>query len=728
MDTITLTIDGIEIKTTKGKRILEAALDAGIYIPNLCALRDIKLPFGACRLCQVQIEGRRGTVTACSEPAADGMVVSSDTPEINNMRRKILQIMLARHPHTCLTCHRRERCRPGDICLRLVDITEEQCVLCPNNGHCEVQKVVDFIGLDEMPFPYTSKGLPIERDNPYIIRNNNLCILCGRCVMVCQEILGIEAIAFNRRGPQTFISGAFGKSLADSGCTFCGSCVEVCPTGALVDRDDTLKHGPDREAASIRCKDTCPVGVDVPRFIRFIREGKYAEATAVIQEKVPFAAICSLICAHPCEDSCRRGDLDQPVSIRGLERFVIERFKAAEFAEGPKAAVSGKKVAIVGSGPTGLTAAYYLAKKCGHAVTIFESLPQLGGIMRAVIPEYSLPRDVLDAEIEGLNKLDIEMRTRSEVESPDKLFKEGYDAVLLAIGAQGGAKLDIKGEDATGVMDGLSFLRQVNAGENVKVGEKIAVVGDGAIAVYVARAALRLGSKSVTIVSSTSQSQLSVPSDEIAEALGEGIELKPRILPSGIVGIGNKLKLEGIPVTQERLEIDGSTFTIDVDNIIVAVGGTPDVPEQFGLTVKGESEIVVDPSSLATSKKGVFAAGGVVTEVSSFIEAVAAGRKAAISVDKYLGGGGNIDEVLAPVAEGIPRVGRIENFAQRQRKEMPSVAPSECVRSFAQVELGFTDEMGSEEAMRCMGCDLRFAVSRMVDNPAPRAIEIARHH
>ena len=566
MDTINLTIDGTQVKTTRGKRILEAALDVGIYIPNLCALRDIKLPFGACRLCQVQMEGRRGTITACSEPAADGMVIRNNTPEVNGLRRKILEMMLARHPHDCLTCWRKERCQPFDICLRNVAVTE-RCVTCSKNGRCELQKAVDFIGLDEMPFPYTPKGLPVERDNPFIVRDNNLCILCGRCIRVDQEILGFEAIAFNLRGAKTYIGGAFGKPLIESGCTFCGSCVEVCPVGALMDRGDEWSHWPDRQAASIRCKYACPVMVDVPRFIRFIRERKYAEAVAVIRESVPFAAVCSLICEHPCEadGACRRGDLDQPVAIRALEHFAVERSSKYELSEGLKAAPSGNKIAIVGSGPAELTAAYYLAKKGGHAVTIFESSSQPGGMMRALILEYILPRDILDAEIEGLNKLGIKIKTQSKMESVDKLFEKGFDAVLLA----NGVTAEITGAEAGG----------------------------------------------------------------------------------------------------------------------------------------------------KKSRKGVFTVGNAVTGKTSFIQAVAAGRKAAISIDRYLGGSGNISETLATIADGIPRVGRIDNFAQRQRQEMPTAKPAKRIGNFAQVELGFSDEVGNEEAKRCMGCDLRFAVARMVAGP-----------
>lgn len=569
METINLSIDGIQVKTTKGKRILEAALDAGIYIPNLCALRDIKLPFGACRLCQVQIEGRRGTITACSEPAAEGMVVHSNAPEVNCLRREILEMMLARHPHECLTCWRKERCQPFDICLRNVSVTE-RCVTCLKNRHCELQKVADFIGLDTMPYPYTPKGLPVEMENPFIIRNNNLCILCGRCIRVDQEVLGFEAIAFNLRGPKTYIGGAFGKPLIESGCTFCGSCVEVCPTGALMDRGEEWNRWTEREMLSIRCKYDCPARVDVPRFIRFIREKRFNEAVAVIRESVPFAAICSLICEHPCEaeGACRRGDLDQPVAIRALERFAVERSEKYEHSEGISAPPSDKQIAIVGSGPSGLTAAYYLAKKGGHAVTVFESLNQAGGMMRELIPHYILPPDVLDTEIEGLGKLGIKIKTQTKVTSIEKLFDKGFDAVFLATGA------------SSKTTDGLGYEANVPGG-----------------------------------------------------------------------------------------------------------------------------------------KKGIFTGGNVAAGKVSFIEAVAAGRQAAVSIDRFLRGSGNINEVLTPAAEFIPRVGRIENFAQRQRQEMPKKKPSKQIGNFGEVELGFNDELGEEEAKRCMGCDLRFAVGHMVASP-----------
>jgi len=711
---ITLKIDGVEVKTTRGKRILEAALDNNIYIPNLCSLRDIKLPYGACRLCQVQIEGRKGYITACSEPAAEGMVIISNTAEINAQRRKILHIMLARHAFVCLECHRRERCKPGDTCLRLTCVDEQQCILCPNNNRCDLQRAVDFIGMGEMPYPYSSKGFTIERENPFIVRNNNLCILCGRCVRVDQEILGIEAISFNRRGKDTYIGGAFGKTLTDSGCTFCGCCVEVCPTGALKDVGDELQRWPDPKRAMIRCKYACPAEVDVPRFLRFIRQRKYNEALAVIQEKVPFAIICSHICAHPCEPACRRNDLDQGLAIRALERFAAERASVKWTLEG-KASASDKKVAIVGSGPAGLTAAYYLAKKGGHSVTVFEAAPQAGGMLRTAIPEYDLPRKVLDDEMEMLKRLGVDIKTQAKVESVDKLFKDGFNAVFVAVGSHKTAKLGIEGEDTAGVMDVIVFLRQVNLGQKVSIGEKVAVIGSGYAAAQAARVALRLGAKSAIII--CDKKELALPSDEAAETLAEGVELKANASPVKIAKAGGKLRLECAPAGRKRIKVNGSGFAIEVDNIITATGAIVELPDQFGLGLGDKHGIAVNPVDLSTGRKGVFAGGDAVAGEHTFIEAVAAGRKACISIDRYLGGSGNIDEALAPVDKGVPKVGRISNFSQRKRVGIPTLPPEQRKASFAKVELGFSDEAGAGEALRCMGCDLRFMVSSMIAQP-----------
>ncbi len=702
MDTITITIDGVEVKTTKGKRILEAALDAGIYIPNLCALRDIPLPTGACRICQVQIEGKRGTVTACSEPAADGMVIQNNTPEINAIRRNIMEIMLAKHPSVCLTCHRRERCVPGDVCLRLVEVTEEQCILCPNNGRCEVQRVVDFIGLKDVCYPYKSKGLPIERDNPYIVRNNNLCILCGRCVRVCQEVLGIEAIAFNQRGISTFVGGAFGQSLLDSGCIFCGSCVQVCPTGALKDVGDEWERWPNPKVESIRCQYACPAMLDVPRFIRFARHKEFDNAVAVIRESVPFAHVCSLICEHPCESACRRNDLDQGLAIRALERYCVENASDYVMKPDSRPASSGKKVAIIGSGPTGLTAAYYLVRTCGHAVTVFENEQQAGGMMRLIVPEFQLPRNILDREIERLCEAGVEIAT-GKIETAETLLKQNYNAVLVATGLAGSTSTAIEGVTETGVLDGVEFMRQVNAGNPPKVGKKVIVIGDGTLAVYSARTARRLGATTVTMISSAAQKELLKSVEGATEARDEGVKFKGGCVPLSVSRLQGHLVLSCGPSPDLALETTDRYPAMDADTIITALEGIhvlrPDFRSDHGVVNLSEN---------------TYAAGSMVTGKLSFIESVAAGRHAAGLIDEHLGGSAGTDETLAPVMKEIPKVGRMPGFTARKRNPVPCVPVSERMTDFKQVEQGFDNELGNAEANRCMNCDLRFYIDRMV--------------
>lgn len=247
---VNLTIDGKQIQAKEEKRVLEAALENDIYIPNLCAISDIELPFGACRLCFVEIEGKKGMVTACTEPVKEGIVVRTNTPEIQQMRRNVLAFILAKHPHECLICHRRNICDPLQVCLRTVSV-DQRCVTCPKNDRCELQTVVDYVGgMDEVEIPYHPKELPIGND-PLIARDYNLCILCGRCVRVCQEVRGVGAIAFVNRGSETVIGTIFGDTLEEAGCKFCGACVDVCPVGALSERSAQWQGVPDRVVTTI---------------------------------------------------------------------------------------------------------------------------------------------------------------------------------------------------------------------------------------------------------------------------------------------------------------------------------------------------------------------------------------------------------------------------------------------------------------------------------------------
>ncbi len=459
------------------------------------------------------------------------------------------------------------------------------------------------------------------------------------------------------------------------------------------------------------CSHTCPAEIDVPRYLRFIAEGKPAEAVAVIREKIPFPAVCGLVCFHPCEAKCRRAQLDEAIAIRILKRFAWEHDTGMWKQKIKVAPATGKRVAIIGSGPAGLTAAYYLAK-LGHSVTVFEALPEPGGMMLVGIPDYRLPKDALRAEIKEIEDIGVEIRTNTRVDSIDKLFKEGYNAVFLAIGAHQGLKIGVEGEDSPRVMECVDFLREVSLGKEVRLGDKVAVIGGGNAAIDSARTALRLGTKEVTVVYRRTQAEMPASAEEIKEALEEGVQIYFLAAPSRIFSRNGRVELESIRMELGAMDssgrrrpepIKGSEFAMSFDTIIAAIGQRPEIPHQFNLATGRGNAIQVDPDTLVTSREGVFAGGDAVTGPASVIEAIAAGRQVAISIDKYLGGSGDIDETLAPPEKAMTP---LEEAEEKRRPEMPTLPDKKRLSGFDQVELGYTDEMAIEEAQRCLRCDL----------------------
>ena len=469
------------------------------------------------------------------------------------------------------------------------------------------------------------------------------------------------------------------------------------------------------------CRRACPAGVDVPRYLRFISDGKFDEALAVVREKLPFPSVCGRVCFAPCESKCRLSEIDSPMLVRALKRFVAEQDTGLWQQASKVAEPTDKRVAIVGSGPAGLTAAYYLAKR-GHAVTVFEAQSKAGGMMRFGIPEYRLPWDVLDAEIEVIQGVGVDIKTDTKVESLDELFQQGYAALFIAIGAYKSMKIGAEGEEGPGVIDCLSLLKEVNQGKKVSLGDKVTVIGGGNSAVDAARVALRLGAKEVTIVYRRTRDEMPAIRHEVEEALHEGVRMQLLTAPTKITRINGTMRLECIQMSLDGLgaggrlrpeAIPGSEFTMDVDTVLSGIGQIPDIPAAFALSVAEGDTLRVDPDTLATSRKGVFAGGDAVSGPASVIEAIAAGRRAAISIDKYLGGTGVIDETLVPPEEEIapfpdPPFGTWAPVGIRA--VVPTLPVTERIRGFAEVELSLTEEIATQQAKRCLRCDLPIVV------------------
>ncbi len=720
MGKIRLTVDNKPVEVNEGTTVLQAAREAGIYIPTLCYHPSLPSD-GNCGLCLVEIEGRRDSPLACTTTAAEGMTVSTQTPQIRKQQREALKRLLAKHPCACLTCDRRLRCQPYDICLRNVDVSQ-RCVLCAKNGHCELQKVADYFDLEGEDFSYCYRNIPVDTENPLYERDYNLCISCSRCVRMCQEVRGIGAIKMGEHNGERLPEPSDGKSLASSGCRYCRACVEVCPTAALMDREAKWDPCVEREAVVAACKYACPAHIDVPRYVYFTGEGRFADALGIVREKVPFPGALGRVCIHPCEGACKRGSLNEAISIKSLKRFLADRDTGEWKKYSKKLPPADKKVAVVGAGPAGLTAAYYLAK-AGHAVTVFEELPVAGGMMRVGIPDYRLPTEVLEGEIDVIRKAGVEIKTNTRIESVEALLEQGFDAVFVGVGAHKGLKMGAEGEDTPGVMEGASFLRKANLGEKVNVGNSVAVVGGGNVAIDSARVALRLGARDVSIIYRRTRDEMPASAEEVEAALHEDIKITYLAAPEKIERVNGKLRMTcirmklGEPDASGRRRpepVKGSQFTMDFDSIIPAIGQQPDIPAKFNLKLGRGNTFQVDPETMATSKKGVYAGGDSVSGPASVIEAIAAGRKAASAIDKYLGGSGDITEELVKERSFNLNVGKCADFAPRTRAHMAELTKEQRAGNFREVELGFTEQEAVNEGKRCLQCAVRLEIP-----PAP---------
>ena len=691
---IQISIDNQQLQVEQGKTVLEAAFDAGVYIPNLCYHPDLP-PLGACRLCIVEIDGMRGFPPSCTTYVSEGMVIRTHTPQLQEFRKNIIWLLLSDHPK---------------------DLAEST----------QFQKVVEWVGVKDVLPGHISepRKLPeIPENEPVYIRDLSRCILCERCVRMCQEVRGIGAIGLINRGIKTYVGTQTNVPIMDSGCKFCEACVEVCPSGAI--RDKTSFTEEEREAFILPCTNTCPAGIDVARYVRLIAEGRYQDAIEVIRETVPLPYTLGCVCPHPCEDECRRGEVNEAISIRALKKFVAGR-DTGRWREKLKILPdTGKKVAIIGSGPAGLTSAWFI-KKQGHAVTVFEALDKGGGTMRSGIPEYRLPRHVLDQEIKDIEDIGVEFRYNSRVESLDDLFEQGFDAVFLGMGATKGTTMGIPGEDDPRVLDGLSVLRKINLEGESDLKGRVAVVGGGNVAIDVARCGLRTGADQVSMLYRRTREEMPASPEEIEAALNEGVNIDFLVAPIRVTAQDDCLQVQcirmelGKPDASGRrrpVPVEGSEFILEVDRFIMAIGQKAAIPRNYGITLNRRGYIRADKSR-ALPRKRVFTGGDVMSGPATVIEAIQAGREAASEIDKHLGGTGDILQRFIPEEPETKSLGRDEGFAYYKRIHEEMMPVEECLKGFDEVEHVFDEKRALEEAKRCLRCQLRLTISKVPMPPS----------
>jgi NADPH-dependent glutamate synthase beta subunit-like oxidoreductase len=462
------------------------------------------------------------------------------------------------------------------------------------------------------------------------------------------------------------------------------------------------------------CKAACPAHISIPGFISAISQEKYSEGLKLIKKEMPFPAICGRVCPHPCEEQCSRSDLDDPLSIMYLKRFLADEDLVSEACYVPEIKDhKDDKVAVIGAGPAGLTTAYYLAIE-GYTVTVFEKLPVAGGMMAVGIPEFRLPRDILRTEIDVIEKLGVEVKLNCEIGKHvrfDDLEKE-FDAVFIGVGCHRGMKLRIPGEEGVeGVIDGITFLRDIHLGNPPAHRGRLVVIGGGNTAVDCARAAKRLGYEDVTILYRRTREEMPAYSWEIEEALEEEIDIHFLTAPLKI--LAKQGKISGVECVQMSLgepdesgrrrpvPIGGSEFQVKADVLVPAIGYSPDLgclAHGPGVSVSQWDLIEADPFSGVTNVAGIFAGGDVVSGPSTVVEAVAFGKKAAVSIDRYLKGE---DMIQGHQENWIGCQYTPPTNESKQKVSMPNLSVAERRRSFREINLGFTEELAKSEADRC---------------------------
>ena len=507
------------------------------------------------------------------------------------------------------------------------------------------------------------------------------------------------------------------KQIDDAKCVGCGVCVNSCSMDVL-----RLNQFHIEKEEITPCRSACPAGVNMRGYIYLLTEGKLEEAMNLIREALPLPAITGHVCFHPCEKECARKEVDEAVNINALERYVAD-YWLQEKAK-PALRIYVKKVAVVGSGPAGLAAAYDLVKM-GYPVTVFEAQPLLGGMLRVGIPEYRLPGNILDAQINYIEGMGVDFKTNARFGKDltlGGLKKKEYQAVLFAIGAQQSRRIEIDGAQLPDVLWGLDFLREVKLKGKVRIKDRVVVIGGGNVAIDAALTALRLGAKDVRIVCLECREEMPAHEEAIKTAIDEGVDISVSWGPRRVVGDRKSVKeIELVrclsvfdktgkfkPSFEER-----TTRSMETDMVIFAIGENTDLSILPREIKTDNNHILADPVTLETGLPGVFAAGVAVSGPGSVVEAIASGKKAAVSIDRYLRGkdlrsgrDAGVNVVKKPPREGVEK---------RPRQAIPLLPVDQRKSNFNEIKMGFDKDRAEQEERRCMACGSRAFIKYLED-------------
>jgi homotetrameric NADPH-dependent glutamate synthase len=547
------------------------------------------------------------------------------------------------------------------------------------------------------------------------------CLGLGDCIRSCQ----FDAIHL---GPDGY------PVVDDARCVGCGACEKACPKNILTVKtmSERLLQFNQEDGALAPCQQTCPAEINIPQYIHQIREGDYEGAVHTIRERNPLLLSCGRVCPHPCEDKCRRGVEDEPVSINQLKRFVADY----EMNSGKRLPIScapdtEKHVAVIGAGPAGLSCAFFL-RRLGHSVTIYDMQPKLGGMIRYGIPEYRLPKEVLQWEIDGIIGLGIDVKLNMQLGKDfdiNSLQEEGYDAIFLGIGAWRDYKLGVDGEDLKGCFTGIDFLsrfslnQQGDSPDKVAIGSKCVVIGGGNTAIDCVRTLVRLGAEEVTIVYRRTRQEMPANEVEIVAAEHEGVKFHFLAAPTRVIGDAQGqvthleyLKMElGEPDASGRrrpVPIEGSETKLETDMVITAIGQGPDVSftedaeELKDLELTRWQTFEADPETLQTTIPNIFAAGDAYTGASLVVEAIGGGRRAARSIHLFLN-----EEEITPVPLSLQKkhipeslFDHVDGVVPSQRTPMPEMDVAERIKGFEEADLVISEKDAIYESGRCLHC------------------------